>query len=50
VKPRGSLLPGLVWVLETWNSIVAFSRTVKYRKKAAGPEKVWKSVRLKSKI
>jgi len=31
---------------KSWNSIVAFSRTEKSWKKAAGPGKFWKSIKL----
>jgi len=32
---------------KSWNVVVAFSRTGKSWKKASGPGKVWKSVKLK---
>ena len=34
---------------KSWNSIVAFSRSGKAWKKAAGPGKLWKSVKLSKK-
>ena len=44
------LRTGFVLVLEnlerSWNFILAFSRTGKYWKKATGPGKFWKSVKL----
>ena len=52
-KWPSQLITGFVQVLDNlespWNFIVAFSRTGKSWKKATGPGKFWKSVKLKLK-
>ena len=42
----GAFCHGLYGSWKTWNFIMAFSRTGKSWKKATGPVKVWKSVKL----